>query len=78
MVKLAELSNKKERFDNDNTIKAITCLFPELDEHSTFLKAMSLVSEQRRLSAHAVRLQSQKNSRRLKHSPKILNYASMD
>jgi hypothetical protein len=53
--KLAARLNLELKFDNDNTIKSIKKLFPELGEPSNFDSITTLVSKHRREASHAKR-----------------------
>jgi hypothetical protein len=52
---LASNLGKSIKVGDKNTIQAITKLFPDLENSLHFVRAVNLVSEQRRLASHGVR-----------------------
>jgi hypothetical protein len=55
LSRLAFKLKRSIKIGDKNTVKAITTLFPTLETSSTFLSALNIISEQRRLATHGIR-----------------------
>lgn len=55
LSRLASRIGKEVKVGDKNTIQALQKVFPDLEASPNFLRAVSLVSEQRRLASHGVR-----------------------